>query len=514
MPWHQILAKRFPARLGVTTSDMTWSWLGRDVTTEADLPIEDSPSDTLRGAGNRGSLSGDGGGSGASRGAIFSICGVALFMSSIDATIVATALHTIDGDLHATINWAGWAITIYQLGSILVMPLAGKISDQYGRKRVFTYAIILFTLSSLLCGFSTDIYMLVGLRALQSIGGGAFMPSATGIVADRFGKDRDRALGLFTSIFPLGGIVGPIFGGLFVTFWTWRGIFFINVPIGVVLVFLTLKYIPDSRMTSDKKTDLRGVMLLGFVILSAMFGITVLGSVGVSWTDPSVIVPELAAIVFLVMFIRHTMHAVDPFIPMRLLKGHGFAVMNFLNFLYGTAALGFSALVPLYAVDRFHLSRLDSGTLLTARGLGMIAVAAAASLLLRRTGYRLPMTVGFTLVAIGLLMMSIAPRGGIDAYIWLSIGAAISGLGTGVSAPASNNAIMQLAPDQVAAIAGLRGMFRQSGGIFAVSIATAILNRSSDPGLMQAHIFWVLAGVMVLLAVPLVYMIPDHKGAW
>ena len=452
---------------------------------------------------------------GASRGTIFSICAVALFMSSMDATIVATALHTIDGDLHATINWAGWAITIYQLGSILAMPLAGRISDQFGRKRVFTSAIVLFTVSSLICGFSTDIYMLVGLRVVQSIGGGAFMPSATGIVADRFGRDRDRALGLFTSIFPIGGIIGPIFGGLFVTFWTWRGIFFINVPIGILLFFLAVKHIPETtREPTSRRTDLRGVVLLGLVILTAMFGITSLGSVGASPLAPTFLVPEVLAALFLWRFIRHTQRDPDPFIPMRLLKGRGFAVMNFLNFLYGTAALGFSALVPLYAVDRFHLSRLDSGTLLTARGVGMILVAAASSMMLRKTGYRLPMIVGFTLITLGLLMMSVAPRFGVDAYVWLSVSAAISGLGTGISAPASNNAIMQLATDQVAAIAGLRGMFRQSGGIFAVSIATAILNRASHPGLMQAHIFWVFAIVMTLIATPLVFVIPDHKGEW
>lgn len=449
-----------------------------------------------------------------SRGAVFAICAIGLFMASIDATIVATALHTIDADLHSTINWAGWTITIYQLGAILAMPLAGKISDQFGRRRVFLYAVGLFTVTSLLCGFSTDIYMLVGLRAIQSIGGGAFMPAATGIVADRFGGDRDRALGMFTSIFPLGGILGPIFGGLFVTFWTWRGIFFINVPIGILLLVLTLKYIPDSRSTSTKKTDLRGVVFLGLVILSAMFGITSLGTTGTGWSDPTFVVPEVLAVVFLVLFVRHTNRVEAPFIPMQLIRGQGFAVMNVLNFFYGSAALGFGALVPFYAVERFHVSRLDSGTLLTARGVGMILVAALATMMLRRTGYRLPMTTGFLLVSAGMVMMTFSPVLGMSAYVWLSIAAGITGLGMGISAPASNNATMQLAPDQVAAIAGLRGMFRQCGGILAVSISTALLNRSIDPGMAQAHIFWVLSLVMVVIAVPLVYMIPDHKGKW
>jgi MFS family permease len=116
---------------------------------------------------------------------VFAVVSVALFMASVDQTIVATALPTLQRDLHARVNWSSWTITIYALGQILVMPLAGSISDQLGRKRVFLGAIVVFTTASLLCGLSQNIYELVAMRAIQAIGGGAFMPSATGIVADQ-----------------------------------------------------------------------------------------------------------------------------------------------------------------------------------------------------------------------------------------------------------------------------------------------------------------------------------------
>ena len=128
---------------------------------------------------------------------IFFLVSMALFMSSIDQTIVATALPSIQRELHSTINWSSWTITIYALGQVLAMPLAGRISDQYGRKKVFLAAVVLFTVTSLCCGLAQNIYELVLLRALQAIGGGAFMPSATGIVSDHFGRERDRALGMF-----------------------------------------------------------------------------------------------------------------------------------------------------------------------------------------------------------------------------------------------------------------------------------------------------------------------------
>src|SRR5579862_7278307 len=118
------------------------------------------------------------------------------------------------------------------------MPTAGTISDMYGRKKVFIGAVVLFTTASLCCGLATNIYMLVALRALQALGGGAFMPSATGIVTDLFGADRDRAIGMFTSIFPIGVIVGPVLGGVFVTYWSWRGIFLVNIPVGAALLVL------------------------------------------------------------------------------------------------------------------------------------------------------------------------------------------------------------------------------------------------------------------------------------
>jgi MFS family permease len=171
---------------------------------------------------------------------------VGLFMVAVDQTIVATALPSIQADLHTRINWAGWTITIYSLAQVVAMPVAGKLSDQFGRKTIFMCAVAVFTTASLCCGLSNSIYLLIALRGVQALGGGCFMPSASGIVSDQFGPDRDRALAMFTSILPIGGIVGPVLGGLFVTYWSWRGIFLINVPIGLGLIILCAVVIPAA----------------------------------------------------------------------------------------------------------------------------------------------------------------------------------------------------------------------------------------------------------------------------
>jgi MFS family permease len=300
-------------------------------------------------------------------------------------------------------------------------------------------------------------------------------------------------------------------GGVFVSYWSWRGIFLVNVPIGIVLIALTVKFIPSSSVRKQSRVDVRGILLLAVLIATAMFGISYLGSGQVPLYSPVFLGSEAVALVALWAFVRHSRRDAAPFVPYRLLRGRGFGIMNLINLVYGAAALGFSALVPLYAQERYHIAPLGAGTLLTARAVGMIAVAGVAAMALRRTGYRLPMVIGFAVLAGGLVMMSLSP--GISAYAWLAIAAAITGFGMGLSVPASNNASLQLAPDQVAAIAGLRGMFRQSGSIIAVSVTTAIIARSSHPGLVQAHVFVVFA-VLLIALLPLIRLVPDHHGNW
>jgi EmrB/QacA subfamily drug resistance transporter len=443
---------------------------------------------------------------------IFAVVSIALFMAAVDQTIVSTALGTLQRDLHAQVNWSSWTITVYALVQILVMPLAGRISDQYGRRRVFIGAIALFTVASLCCGLASNIYVLIGLRAVQAIGGGAFMPSATGIVSDQFGRDRDRAIGLFTSIFPIGGIVGPVLGGVFVTYWSWRGIFLVNVPLGVLLFVLALVFVPDTAKKARGRFDVAGIAFLGAGLLGVMFAISYLGASASSFASPMFVVPLVVGLGSLAVFVRHCTRAADPFIPMHLLRGHGFAVMNLINFFFGVTVLGFAALVPLYAEERYGIHTLAAGTLLTARAVGMIAVAGLAVLALRRTGYRRPMIAGFSLAAAGLILLAIPPVH-LSDYAWLAVAAGITGVGMGVCIPASNNALMHLAPSDLSSVAGLRGMFRQSGGITGIAVVTAVLARSSDPAHTQAIAFIVLA-IVLLCLLPLIALVPEHRGSW
>jgi EmrB/QacA subfamily drug resistance transporter len=450
--------------------------------------------------------------SGRRKGLIFAVVSVALFMVAVDQTIVATALPSIQRELQTRINWAGWTITTYSLAQVLVMPVAGRLSDQFGRKTIFMSAVAVFTLASLLCGLANSVYLLIGLRGAQALGGGAFMPSASGIVADQFGADRDRALAMFTSILPIGGIVGPVLGGFFVTYGSWREIFFINVPIGAVLMVACALVVPRSVGRARSPMDVPGVTLLGIMLLAVMFGFAFLGTGSVSPASWHFLLPEVIGVAAGVGFVRHVRRHAAPFIPARLLYGHGFGIMNLINFVYGGAVLGLAAVVPLYAELRYGLRPLAAGTLLTSRAAGMIAVAGIASMALRRTGARRPMAIGFGLIAVGLVLLWL-PATAVSPYWWLAAAAGLTGLGMGMAVPATNNATLQLAPDQVAGIAGLRGMFRQSGSILALSATTAVLATAHDPAGAQSRIFLVFAVLMVVM-IPLTFAVPDHRGNW
>ena len=447
---------------------------------------------------------------------VFAIVALALLMMSVDATIVATALDSLQHGLQTSINWAGWTITAYSFGFMLMLPISGKLSDRYGRRTVFLCSVVVFTAASLFCGLADNIYLLVALRAVQAAGGAGFTPSATGIIVDHFGDARDRAVGLFGSIFSIGAMIGPIFGGLFVSYWTWRGVFFVNVPIGVAIIALALHYIPRDRSgtsKTDQRMDVIGMALLGSGLLAGMLAAGYLGERTAHVRSFAFIVPFAIAIVALCVFFRHISHSTYPFIAPRLIHGPGFGTVNLLNVLYGGATAGMVALVPLYATNRYGFNALDSGTLLIAQGVAAIILSFAGALALRRTGHRRPLYIGGAVMAVGTLLLSFSPLAGIPPYVWLAGSAFLVGAGSGAINPASRNAGLQLAPEHSSTLAALRSMCRQIGAITAISITTAILASADDPGHVQAWVY-VVAALLLVAALPLITRIPEHHGSW
>ena len=441
---------------------------------------------------------------------VFAVVGLALLMFSLDGTSAAIAITTISQDLGADLAWTGWVVTGAAVGQILALPLGGWLSDRFGGRRTFLAGVALFTLMSGLSALSPSIGALIACRLVQGLAGGIMLPAANGVVAHQFGRDRDRALALFTSVFPIGAILGPLVGGLVLATWSWHGIFLVNVPLGVLLVTVGLVLVDDPPHRGAGRIDVVGIGLLVLTLLAAMLTITRLGSPG---SGP--VVTALAAGVAVlagVAFVLHSRRRPDPVVPVRLLAGRGLGIMNVTNVVFGAVVVGFSATLPLYAQVRYDLAAFVAGALLTGRAIGTIAASGASVALLRRAGFRPLLLVGLGAVAAGLVVTAVPPPVG-DPATWLFLGSTVLGLGGGLAAPAANNAAMHLVPDQVAAVSGLRTMFRQMGGIAAVSVMTAVITASGDPGRAGGITFAALAGLLVVAGV-LAARVPNRRGRW
>jgi MFS family permease len=446
----------------------------------------------------------------------FTTIALALLMMSVDSTIVATVLHELQRGLDTSINWAGWTITAFAFGFVLMLPVSGKLSERIGRRRVFLASVAIFTLASLLCGLSDSIAALIVLRALQAAGGAGITPSATGIVVDYFGDGRDRAVSLFGSIFPIGAMIGPIFGGLFVTYWNWRGVFFVNVPIGLLILWMTLRYIPPDAPRARKigaSMDYPGLGYLGVCLLAGMLATSFLGERDLPFTSPRILLPAAAALAAGWLFFRHIHRSGQPFISPHLIHGPGFGVVNLINMLFGGITIGAVALIPLYAANRYGMGALGSGTLLVFQGIAAILLSLACTLTIRRTGYRRPLYAGGALIVLGMILLALPPVPGVSPFVWLAATAFLLGMGTGTVNPASRNAGLQLAPQSASTLAALRTLAIQIGTITFISVVTMVLSSSSDPGRSQAWVYGIWS-LLVLASLPLIARVPEHRGAW
>ncbi len=430
-------------------------------------------------------------------------------MGSIDSTAVATALPLLSRDLNASIAWTTWTISAYQLGSVTATPVAGRLSDALGRKRTFMGFALLFTCASLLCGLVSNIYLLLALRFVQAIGGGGLVPSATGVIADQFGRDRDRPIGLMSSIFPLGAIIGPAIGGLIVTYFSWRLIFFVNVPVGIGLLLLLMRVLPPdaSPRRSARTIDVASSVLMVATLLSLMLGLNLLGQNSLaSWSPWALLV--LAVVVGAAFALRQGRIS-NPLLSLDLFKTRAFAYVNGLNVVYGAAALGIFSLVPIYAQLVFGMTPLAAGELLTVRAGAMAVVSAITSLfILRRFSYRVSMAAGLVLLVAGLAMLALMPSS-ISPWVWLNLACLVCGIGIGVAGPPSNNAALQLMPSQIAAITGLRAMFRQTGGIIAISLTAAAI-AGSEKGVHILPVAFLSLAVLTVCALPAVRGVPAN----
>jgi EmrB/QacA subfamily drug resistance transporter len=450
---------------------------------------------------------------------IFASAALSLFMYSIDSTAVAVAFPNFIREFNTNILWAAWTLSIYMVAVTSMMPLMGNLSDSFGRKPVFLGSLLLFTLSSLACGLAPNIYSLVAFRFLQGIGGASFLPTAAGIVSDQFPEHRQQAIGLFSSIFSIGGIVGPNLGGWIVSRYSWRYIFYINLPIGLGLLVLILVLLRDTQERSRPHIDLAGAGYFFGAILFLMLGCNQLADNFSAASGLLAVLLVLVSGIFLVLFARHERREPNPILDLTLLRSKPFLAANVYNMMIGAGIFGIVSFIPLYATSVQHLSTMMSGMILTPRSIGVICSSTITSFLLQRWGYRWPMVWGLCIMAVSTLLL-----GDTEFQLWrgllltwsvperLSLLILVTGIGLGIALPASNNACIELMPSKIATITGLRGMFRYVGGAVGISLTTLILHASGSAA-VGFRITFITFGLVLLGTVPLVFLMPTGRQA-
>jgi len=329
-----------------------------------------------------------------------------LLLAALDSTIVSTALPTIVGEFGG-LSRLSWVVTAYLLAQTVVTPLYGKLGDLYGRKGVVQSAIAIFLLGSILCGFARSMEQLIIFRAIQGLGGGGLIVTTQAVVGDIVpARDRGRYQGLFGGVFGLASIAGPLIGGYFTTHMTWRWIFFINVPLGFIAVFVLATTMPATVRRVSHSIDYAGAALLA-AALSGIIVATDLGGAVFPWGSPVIIGLGLIVAASLAMFILIESRASEPVLPLRLFRNRTFVISVVVGLIVGFALFGSVTYLPLFL-------QVVKGDSPTASGLRMVPMMAgmlissiiAGQLISRRGRYKIFPVIGTAVTTIGLLLLS------------------------------------------------------------------------------------------------------------
>jgi EmrB/QacA subfamily drug resistance transporter len=446
---------------------------------------------------------------------VFATVSLGLVLAGISSTAVSVAFPVMTSSFDASLVQAGWILSINQLASIITMPLAGKAADMFGKKLMIMISLLLFASGSVLCAIAPNIWFLIAFRFIQGMGTGSMFPVAMGIVADVFPNKRAQFVGLISSISPIGQIIGPNLGGWLVTAFGWRSIFWFNVAPALLALALVI-FLIKSRPGTGGHVDLLGIGLLSGSLFGILIGLSQLGtshgrSEG-SWETAVVFI--LAGVVLMIILLRTISKAKEPIVDWEVLSGKPFLASNIYNFILGACYFGITSFVPLYAVSLYGLSTSESGLIMTPWSVGVLVASAATSFFLVRWGYRKPMIIGAVLTMAGLCLLALE-LGSIHLLgIQLSIKALIMiatfllGVGIGAALPSSNNACIELMPDRVASISGVRAMFRNIGGTFSIAIITLVLNNIGNINNGFTIAYFSLTGI-TLLSIAFVFRMPS-----
>jgi EmrB/QacA subfamily drug resistance transporter len=439
----------------------------------------------------------------------FSAIMLATLLAALDQTIVATALPKIAQDLNGFDNLS-WVVTAYLLSTTVTVPLYGKLSDLYGRRRLFVVSSSIFLLGSALCGAAQSMGELIAFRALQGVGAGGLIPLSQAAVADLFSpRERGRYQGYIGAMWATAAIAGPLAGGTLTDSVSWRWIFLINLPLGILALAVVVKTMRLPFKPREHTIDYLGAALLSVGVTGALLACA-WGGTTYPWDSPEVIGAAVIAVVSLLAFGLAERRAPEPLLPLQLFRMRTFSVSTAASLLIGAVLFGVTIYVPVYAQGVLHSSATSSGVILIPLSLGWVLASIISGQLVSRTGrYRAYPIIGSLLVLAGTLLLTQLDTH--SSRLAVSAHLTVIGLGMGTMFQTFVIATQNRVDFSDLGVATAAIQFgRSMGGSVSVAILGALLVSKEPPLNAGTHAVFVAMVPVAALIVGLALALPQH----
>jgi len=398
---------------------------------------------------------------------------VGMFLAAMESTVVSTAMPTVVATLGG-IERFSWVFSGYLLTATITMPLWGKLSDLYGRRTMYQIGVAVFLVGSFLCGAAMTMNQLIAFRVVQGIGAGALVPIALTIIGEIYTvRERTRMQGVFSSVWGIASIIGPLAGGYITETFSWRWVFFINLPFGIVAAIIIGMFLTEPARTTRPSIDVAGAVSLTAAITLVLIGLTE-GAQFFGWMHPATLGAFALAGLLLVAFVAIEKRATDPIVPMDLLQGRVIAISTISGILVGMALFGTMAFIPLFAQGVLGVSATTAGSALTPLLLCWVLASVVGGRIMHATGLRNTVALGLGLVMAGFFILTTFGKG--SSMLWLMADLGLMGAGMGLSVFTLLVATQASVERERLGIATSLTMFaRTIGGSIGVSVLGSLL---------------------------------------